>query len=157
MPLDQDLGYAVEAMVLWGVHLDKWRGQQQRALQRVLAELQPIREALEPFRSETSKAVATQRDIAGIALFTALLRWPDRTQALGYLQGFDVVGEIPTSRVFRPISVHTLQDDFFGPVAEAEVQQALRAPAPKFAEAIHRLTLEEVEKASLSLCALPVT
>ena len=86
----------------------------------MLAALRPLKEALEPLRSETSKAVAAQRDIAGLALFTALLRCPDRTQALGYLQGFDVVGEIPTSNVFRPTAADPLQDDFFGQAAEVE-------------------------------------
>ena len=81
-----------------------------------------------------------------MAFLTALLRWPDRTQAKGYLQGFDVVGSIETSGIFRPISMQTLEDDFFGKAAELEVQKATAAPPPKFAEAIHRLTLEEVEK-----------
>ena len=86
----------------------------------MLASLQPLRDALAPLRSDTAKAVAAQRDVAGIAFLTALLRWPDRSQAQGYLQGFDVVGTIQTSGVFRPVSMEPLEEDFFGPAAELE-------------------------------------
>ena len=84
MPLDMDLRYAIDAMVRWGVHLQAWRSSQRRALVECLAVLQPLREALEAFRSPTSKAVAASRDIPGIAFMTAIMRWPDRTQASGY-------------------------------------------------------------------------
>ena len=36
-----------------------------------------------------------------LAVFTVLLKWPDTTQPLRYLTGFDVVGDIEHSKVFR--------------------------------------------------------
>ena len=146
MPLDTDLHFAAEAMIRWGVFIDKWRGQQRQAHHRLLQAMQPLRMALDQLRTATSAAVAGSRDIAGLALMTALLRWPDQTQAMGYLHGFEVVGSIATSRVFRPIAVTDLEDDFFGAAAAAEVQHAITAPPPKHAESIYALTQEEIAK-----------
>ena len=129
-----------------GGHIRAWRHHQHLALQRVLSALDPLRAELEQFRSDTSRAVAATRDIAGLALFTSLLRWPDRTQAAGYLEGFRVVGTIETSKLFRPIPATPLEDDFSGEAAKAEVRHALRSPPPKFAEEIFRLTQDEIAK-----------
>ena len=104
----------------------------------------PLRAALDKIRSSTSQAVAADRDIPGLALFTSLLRWPDRTQATGYLEGFQVVGDIASSRVFRPILNLCLEKDFYGPAAVSEVDQAMRNLPPKLADAIFRLTQEEI-------------
>ena len=146
MPLDADLRYAIEAMVRWGVHLSRWRDVQRHALLACLTAMQPLHQALDSFRSETSKAVAAIRDIAGIAFLTAIMRWPDHAQARGYLEGFEVVGNIATSRIFRPIAASNLDETFFGTPAIEEVREALQAQPPLHADAIHRLTLEEIDK-----------
>ena len=85
LPLDLDLQFAVQAIVRWGTHLDVWRSYQRRALIRTLAAIQPLNDALHQHRSSTSLAVAAQRNIAGLAVLTAVMRWPDRMQAMGYL------------------------------------------------------------------------
>ena len=86
-----------------GVHIQAWRDSQFAAFNRCIQALAPLRAALAPLRSHTAEAVARDRDVAALAFFTSLLRWPDLTQAAGYLDGFKVVGEIETSRVFRSI------------------------------------------------------
>ena len=146
LPLDLDLQFAVQAIVRWGTHLDVWRSYQRRALIRTLAAIQPLSDALHQHRSSTSLAVAAQRNIAGLAVLTAVLRWPDRMQAMGYLQGFEVVGDIQTSRFFRPIPTAPLNHEFFGQPAIDVVTRALQAPEPKYAEEFHQQTLEEIEK-----------
>ena len=146
LPLDLDLQFAIQAMLRWGIHMRVWRTYQQQALLRTLAALQPLRDELAKHRSTTSMAVAAERDVAGIAMLTALLRWPDRQQALGYLQGFRVVGEIETSKIFKPIPTTPLDHNFFGQAAIEEVDQAQRAPEPKNADEIYRQTLEEIDK-----------
>ena len=57
-----------------------------------------------------------------------------------------MVGQIETSKVFRSIPTTQLGDDFFGRQAIDEVQKAFHAPPPKNAEAILRLTEEEIGK-----------
>ena len=146
MPMDTDLDYAMEAMIRWGVHLGTWRNHQRHALLSCLRIMQPLRDALQGLKSHTALAVAAERDVAGIAFLTAIMRWPDRAQAKGYLEGFEIVGNIQTSHIFRPIAPTDLEQDFFGPAAVAEVQEALRAKPPLHAEAIYRLTLEEIDK-----------
>ena len=132
MPIDEDLHFAAEATLTWGPCIHQWREQQQQCLHRVLGSLADLRAALDQLRSSTSRAVAADRDIAGLAFYSALLRWPDRTQASGYLEGFEVVGNIESSRVFRAIPPTQLRDDFFGSAATEEVRKAMTSsPPPK--------------------------
>ena len=72
-------------------------------LNAALGALTLLREATQQWRCFTAKSVASTRDVVEIAFSTALLRWPDRTQASGYLVGFKFVGEIPASGLSRQI------------------------------------------------------
>ena len=111
-----------------------WRYAQRNDIREALAALAPLRDALAPRRSATSSAVAPDRDVAGLAFLTAILRWPDRSQARGYLEGFQVIGDIPTSRVFRQVAPPAPVDvdkDFFGDAAVREVQDLLASPPPQ--------------------------
>ena len=145
-PMDDDLHFAAELMIVFGPFARAWRARQQQAFQRILRALDPIRDALVKLRSDTSKAVAAARDIAGIAFLTAVLRWPDRTQAEGYLYGFKVFGEIENSRIFRAVQPPSLHGSFFGQPAVDAVFDAVNAPPPKEAAEIWKQTQEEVEK-----------
>ena len=148
-PVDLDLAFAAEALAIFGPGVAAWRAQEKEGLSKAFAALTPLRCKLDPMRSETARAVAPSRDVAGLALITALLRWPDRTQAQGYLEGFQVIGEIPSSRVFRQVHPEApvdLEDTFFGQAAVDEIQQLLDSPPPKDAAEIYQLTLEEIEK-----------
>ena len=110
--MDTDIEYACEAFLKWGVFIHTWRTSQHASLTRCLQALYPLCAAFAPLRSHTAQAVAADRDVAGLAFLTSLLRWPDVTQASGYLDGFKVVGEIETSRVFRAIPAVPLDDCF---------------------------------------------
>ena len=133
-PADPDLQFAAEALACFGTQIGEWREIERKGLEDTLAALTPLREALSPWRSPTALAVAPHRDVAGIAFFTAILRWPDRAQARGYLEGFRVVGEIPSSKVFRqtiPQAVTCIDSDFFGEAARLEVNTVLSSPPPR--------------------------
>ena len=52
--------------------------------------------------------------------FTALLRWPNRTQASGCLVGFKLAGEIPASGLVRQNSCDSTEG-FYGELALRDV------------------------------------
>ena len=91
-----------------------------------------------------------------IAALTALLRWPDRGQALAYARGFQLVGPIAPSHIFRPLGFDPDapgiegQEGFYGQEAEAAAENLLRSPPPKGHLLIHAETLEEQRKGWLS-------
>ena len=104
LPSDPDLQYTALALALFGPGIQQWREEQRAELERALAKLEPLRKELDHMKSATARAVAPDRDVAGLAFLTAILRWPDRAQARGYLEGFQVIGDIPTSKIFRQIT-----------------------------------------------------
>merc|ERR1712216_28550 len=88
-----------------GKRLAVWRKGQQR-------EFAAIRKALEPLNATLRAAVpspSNARAIAGrvnVALLCAIvdaLEWPDVELPLNFVRGFDCIGNIPDSGVFRPI------------------------------------------------------
>ena len=97
------LDLAPDAWVIFRPGIQQWRLEQENFLNAALETLPPLREATQPLRSFTTKSVPSTRDVAGIALFTALLRCPDRTQASGYLVGFKLVAEISQPQDFFAI------------------------------------------------------
>ena len=101
-PTDLDLAYAAEALAIFGPGVATWRAEERDSLSKALAALAPLRAKIAPLRSKTAQAVAPTRDVAGIAFLTAILRWPDRTQARGYLEGFQVIGDIPIVQGIPP-------------------------------------------------------
>ena len=99
-PADCDLQFAAEALAYFGPGIEAWRETEKVRLQSALRALAPLRRALDPLRSSTARAVAPDRGVAGIAFLTAILRWPDRAQARGYLEGFKVVGVLSSKFFF---------------------------------------------------------
>ena len=147
--MDLDLVFAAELVAVLGPYAQAWRELQQKAMHNALVALQPLRLAVAGCRSATAEAVASRRDVPALAFITSILRWPDRTQARGYLEGFPVVGEIEASRVFRPLGPQVAMDlnsEFYGEAAIAEVEQVTASPPPKDAEEIWALTQEEIDK-----------
>ena len=149
VPLDADLEFALEAITTFGPQVVHWRARNMKTLEQVIEILDPVEEALRKFRVSTSAAVAAGRRLVLMAFFTALLRWPDRRQALDYVHGFQVVGDIPVSGVFRSVvsaDVSKIDDQFFGDAAVAALEELLKAKAPQDHETILRLTEEEMLK-----------
>ena len=98
--VDEDLAFAIQCVFVFGPYIAKYREQQQQ-LQKLADALEPLRQALRPLRSTPARKVAPERDVAMLALLTAALRWPDRTQAVGYVKGFRVVGNLDAPAVFK--------------------------------------------------------
>ena len=96
-PMELGLEFAVDALVIFLAWNSTMASRAGRLLHAAHEALTPLREDTEHLRSFTAKAVVNTRDVAGIAFFAALLRWPDPTQASGYLVGFKLVGEIPAT------------------------------------------------------------
>ena len=148
-PLDLDLDFALTAVAIFGVRIHVWREQQARIVQQVIQVLAPFQAHLSKHKVTTAKAVADAKHVALMALFIALLSWPDRTQPMAYLTGFQVIGDIPATGIFRPIEglpVDTIDDDFFGLPAEQAVTDLLTSKPPQDHEDIYTLTCEEIGK-----------
>ena len=148
-PIDRDMHFAIFALTVWRQHLPAWRAQQERILLRVLHLLQPLQASLDMHRVPSSWAVAASRHIAFMAFLTALLHWPDREQPKDYLHGFRVIGELPTTGLFRPIAgipVDLIEEEFFGPPAVEAVSEILASDPPRDAEDIFNMTKEEIAK-----------
>ena len=145
--LDDDLEYSVQMLLTFGPYIGRYRELQHTRLDKVSKALQPLRDALDPHRTRAAKKVASTRDVALICLLTSMLRWPDREQAIAYLKGFRVVGNLNCPSVFKPLGKQEqvdLERDFYGYTARAEVAALRRLPAPKDASLIWPETAKEV-------------
>ena len=78
------------------------------------------------------------KDPAFLACMTNLLRWPDRSQAMDFVAGFPIVGEIERSGVFREVRPRDAEhpDEWLGPQAALAVDAILSSPPPRFASDI---------------------
>ena len=61
----------------------------------MIAALQPIVEQLDAATPEQVRPVVGRREPVLFAALSSFLRWPDRRQALGYFEGFNIVGTCP--------------------------------------------------------------
>ena len=151
-PVDADVKFALYAMKVLGESLPVWRAHQAALFKEVAMALQPLVSSAHAGRSENAVKVNTRNPVY-IAFATALLRWPDRQQALQYIKGFPIVGSVQSSGVFRPLpsgSAEWTVEDFLGESAAEAVSQQLAQPMPKAAQQIWELTEAEVSKGTLS-------
>ena len=103
-----------------------------------------------------AKAAAKKRP-AHIAFLSVCLLWPDLSQAAGYVQGLFIIGEIPSSGVFRqflPTGERgmdtSLNEGFFGQAAIAAIDVLEARPPSQDAETIWRCVNETISKGSAS-------
>ena len=54
--------------------------------------------------------VAAGKRPALIAAWTTLLRWPDRSQAKSFVEGFDIIGDFEPTNIFRPKPAESVGD-----------------------------------------------
>jgi hypothetical protein len=111
---------------------------------RLVEALQPMTEAMRRRMPESVKRVAVKKNPALIALFTVLIRWPDRQLALEYIKGHQIVGHIEPSGVFRArgggeISEAQLQKGFLGDEAVTFIDKMMSRPPRKDSEDIEKL------------------
>ena len=79
-----------------------------------------------------------------MAAVTTLLRWPDRSQARSYIDGFRILDDIDTTGVFREIrQTEEAREPFFGAAAEAALEELRSTRPPKEAGKILEATKEE--------------
>ena len=69
--------FVIETIAVWQVFLPQWASRQRKGLKSVALALQPLEEALDAFRVESSRKVAHLKKPAFAACMTTLLRWPD--------------------------------------------------------------------------------
>ena len=84
-----------------------------------------------------------------MAFAIALLRWPDIGQPMKYVKGFELLGSIDESHVFREVlgtQVGSIDEDFFGEPAIAAVDELMQSTPPKDADLIFEKTADEVKK-----------
>ena len=141
-------------IAVWGPHIKIWRRLQHAAMQSAKAAMAELTDVIENHLDPTVAKAAAKKRLAHIALLSACLRWPDLSRAAGYVQGFPMIGEIPSSGVFRqllPIGEReldtSLNEGFFGQAAI----DALEARSPSLdADAIWRCANETISKGSAS-------
>jgi len=147
-PIDDDIAFAIYAVMVWGPFFGAWQTGQQRAMERVLAAMEPARMCLAKWMPPDVAKVASKKNPMAVALVTVLLRWPDRALAGEYVLGHKIVGHQPSSGLFREISqeeigVTELQEGFFGQAAEDYIDEILRSPPPRESETIEQMVNEE--------------
>ena len=148
---DPDLRFAAYTMAVWGPLIGPWREQQHLLLMGLVEALQPMTEAMRRRMPESVKRVAVKKNPALIALFTVLIRWPDRQLALEYIKGHQIVGHIEPSGVFRArgggeISEAQLQKGFLGDEAVTFIDKMMSRPPRKDSEDIEKLMEAETKK-----------
>ena len=149
MPLDDDIAFAIYALACWQGHMPRWRDHQAAKVRKIAGILESLLPYVDKARVPSAKAVASSRHVPLMAFMTGLLRWPDREQPMKYVHGFEILGDISLSHVFRPIRgvpVDSMEHDFFGAPAREAVDELLKMKAPRDADVIFAMTQKEIEK-----------
>ena len=83
-----------------------------------------------------------------MAALSVLLRWPDLTQAVNLVAGYNIVGEFGSSGVFRPIEPETIAplEEWLGATAVLAVDALLARPPPRHHAEILKITREEQDR-----------
>ena len=149
--IDDDVAFCARALALLGPFLPEWRRKQERSLARLARALKPITSDLRAFMSQEVRGVAGGKDPATMAALTTLLRWPDREQARHFVEGFQVLGDVPSAGVFRQLptpdeDLPSLEDSFWGRPAEEALVQLYRTKPPKDHQEILKATMKEQSK-----------
>ena len=144
---DLDAQFVIETIAVWQVFLPQWASRQRKGLKSVALALQPLEEALDAFRVESSRKVAHLKKPAFAACMTTLLRWPDRLQPEQLVKGYPIVGEFAESGVFRKIGAKEgLTMNEWLADAPTAIAKLMASRPPRFSEAILKTTQEEQAK-----------
>ena len=112
--VDDDLYFAARAMAIMGPAVRHWREAQAKALKAVAAAVRPLERKLRAVRPQHMEAAHEHKAPAAMAAATVLLRWPDREQPRKYVVGFDVVGELAPSGIFRDVQLPAADTELGG-------------------------------------------
>ena len=145
---EPDVDFVLHAVTVWQEALIPYAASCRKILAQLGSALARLEDALEVYRSPSSRQVASSKRPGLMAFLTSLLRWPDWQQPRHLLQGYPIVGELEPSGIFRSITAREglpLQE-WLGPPAEAAIYRIERSPPPRFAERILEATKQEQDK-----------
>ena len=145
---EPDVEFVVQAVATWQQVLPRWAEKLRHVLLTVARAVQPLEDTLKPFRCQSARKVAAGKKPAFLATMVALLRWPDKMLARALVLGFEIVGDLAHSGVFRPIIQEgkLALDQWLGPAAEADLARLLSSRPPQHVQDILELTQDEIEK-----------
>lgn len=145
---EDDVQFVIEAVTVWRQRLPWYAETQRKVLKQVARALAPLEASLDCFRVSSSRRVASEKRPGFAAFLTVLLRWPDWGQPLNFIQGYDIVGTVEMSGVFRSAAVPAQAhfDDWLGPAAVEAVDRIMKSKPPLFQEEIWHTTQEEQVK-----------
>jgi len=163
---DPDTKFAARTIATWGRCIAGFRRRQCELLKLVVSAMEPLATTIRDNLHPGVARVAGHKSPALIAFLTAILQWPDKDQAARYVQGFHIVGEFPSTGVFRrlpnaaqpgkvtaepeaeePVAEPpSAEAGFFGEEAVKFLKGIVESGEPRDAEAIWRLTQEDVDK-----------
>ena len=145
---EPDMSFVIQAVATWRQALPRWAEKLRHVLATVARAVTPLEDALNPFRCQSARKVAMGKRPAFVATMVALLRWPDKMLARSLVLGFDIVGDMEHSGVFRPIVQEgkLSLDQWLGTAAEADLDRLLRTRPPEHVQDILDLTNDEIEK-----------
>ena len=86
-----------------------------KAFGKLTAALAPLEAWAQKQMTPNAQIVAKNAGPIFIAASTTILRWPDRSQAISYIQGFKIIGEVDRTGVFRSIKSQEAEEtEFYG-------------------------------------------
>ena len=152
---DQDVAFTASAIAMLGPWLSGWRATQAKAMDRITNALRPLEDWMIGQMPEQVRRISEHSKPVWMAAMTSLLRWPDRRQAQGYVNGMRIIGEIEPMGVFRSLPAAKQGDpqafeELFGDNAIKAVGDIMRSPPPKDHKDIMEATIDEQKKGWLS-------
>ena len=149
LAVDWDIEFAALVTAVFGPYARHFREEQWDAYYRVVRAFDPVWQHHQRSAGPTVKLVALEKNPLAMAVNTVFLRWPDRTVAPCFVEGFRTVGLFQRTGVFRDILPSSFEEDpveaFLAGSHEAMAQLLSSRPLPA-APTIYKLTLEERDK-----------
>ena len=150
-PLDDDMCFAAEATARLGPFVRTWRSVRTRALCKLSKRLLPWEAELVAHMPPSVKSVAAERRPMFMLACALLMRWPDETNPLRFVSGYDIVGDIEVSGLFRPLRVDdsapTGLDVLLGDSARPNLRDVFsRVKSGEHDESLRDMTLDEVHQ-----------
>jgi len=99
--LDKDLVLAIDRVAKEGENIVKLRETRMSQLAKIARSIEPLRAKLDGLKCETAKEIAAPFNAAWAAAVIDAIEWPDVYLPLKYIEGYDVVFDIPDSGVFK--------------------------------------------------------
>ena len=144
---EADIGFVLDLICVWRDCLPGFASRQRHIIRTVATALTPLEECLASCRVSSAHAVAAMKRPGFVAFLTALLKWPDVTQPECLVMGYQIVGDIAPSGVFRSVvegesvSIPSWLED-----AEASIDRIMRSKPPLHCQDILCATQEEQTK-----------